>query len=88
MVIKTQPYWIPFAIIAVILLYLILASFSTVRSAEVALRVNQITLTMETRTKDNVFVSIPISVQNRVRPERVYDAYYKLSDPVAQIKSA
>ena len=53
----------------------------------VSLRVNQITLTMETKTRDNVFVTIPISVQNRVRPERVYDAYYKLSDPMAQIKS-
>jgi hypothetical protein len=29
------------------------------------LRVNQITLTMETKTKDNVFVTIPISVQHR-----------------------
>ena len=36
---------------------------------------------METKTKDNVFVTIPISVQNRVRPEKVFDAYYKLSDP-------
>jgi regulator of protease activity HflC (stomatin/prohibitin superfamily) len=53
----------------------------------VSLRVNQITLIMETKTKDNVFVTIPISVQNRVRPEKVYDAYYKLSDPEAQIKS-
>ncbi len=53
----------------------------------ISLRVNQITLTMETKTKDNVFVTIPISVQNRVKPEKVYDAYYKLSDPVAQIKS-
>jgi len=53
----------------------------------VSLRVNQITLTMETKTKDNVFVTIPISVQTRVRPEKIYDAYYKLSDPVAQIKS-
>ncbi len=53
----------------------------------VSLRVNQIALTMETKTKDNVFVTIPISVQNRVRPERVFDAFYKLSDPVAQIKS-
>jgi len=53
----------------------------------VSLRVNQIALTMETKTKDNVFVTIPISVQNRVRPERVYDAFYKLSDPVQQIKS-
>ena len=53
----------------------------------VSLRVNQITLTMETKTRDNVFVTIPISVQNRVRPEKVYDAYYKLADPTAQIKS-
>jgi regulator of protease activity HflC (stomatin/prohibitin superfamily) len=53
----------------------------------VSLRVNQITLTMETKTRDNVFVTIPISVQNRVRPEKIYDAFYRLSDPVAQIKS-
>jgi regulator of protease activity HflC (stomatin/prohibitin superfamily) len=103
---------------ALILLTMILGSFFTVNTAQVAvitrfgkflrvadpglnwkmpyfdtvagivsLRVNQITLTMETKTKDNVFVTIPISVQNRVRPEKVYDAYYKLSDPVAQIKS-
>ena len=56
-------------------------------AGRVSLRVNQITLTMETKTRDNVFVTIPISVQNRVRPERVYDAFYKLSDPAAQIKS-
>jgi regulator of protease activity HflC (stomatin/prohibitin superfamily) len=56
-------------------------------AATVSLRVNQITLTVETKTKDNVFVTIPISVQNRVRPEKVYDAYYKLADPQAQIKS-
>jgi regulator of protease activity HflC (stomatin/prohibitin superfamily) len=53
----------------------------------VSLRVSQISLTMETKTKDNVFVTIPISVQNRVRPEKVYDAFYKLADPTAQIKS-
>ncbi len=56
-------------------------------SGRVSLRVNQITLTMETKTKDNVFVTIPISVQNRVRPEKVYDAFYKLSDPEQQIQS-
>jgi regulator of protease activity HflC (stomatin/prohibitin superfamily) len=56
-------------------------------SGTVSLRVNQISLTMETKTKDNVFVTIPISVQNRVRPEKVFDAYYKLSDPTAQIQS-
>jgi regulator of protease activity HflC (stomatin/prohibitin superfamily) len=111
-------FWIFLAIFGVIVLSLILGSFFTVNTAQVAvitrfgkflrvadaglnwkvpyfdtvaglvsLRVNQITLTMETKTKDNVFVTIPISVQNRVRPEKVYDAFDKLADPVAQIKS-
>jgi regulator of protease activity HflC (stomatin/prohibitin superfamily) len=111
-------FMILLAIVAIIALSLILGSFFTVNTAQVAvitrfgkflrvaeaglnwkmpyfdtvagmvsLRVNQITLTMETKTKDNVFVTIPISVQNRVRPEKVFDAFYKLSDPVAQIKS-
>jgi regulator of protease activity HflC (stomatin/prohibitin superfamily) len=111
-------FLIPLGVIALIVLILVLSSFITVSTAQVAiitrfgkflrvaeaglnwkvpffdavsgmvsLRVNQITLTMETKTKDNVFVTIPISVQNRVRPEKVYDAFYKLSDPVAQIKS-
>jgi regulator of protease activity HflC (stomatin/prohibitin superfamily) len=56
-------------------------------AGRVSLRVNQITLTMETKTRDNVFVTIPISVQNRVREEKVFDAFYKLADPVAQIQS-
>jgi regulator of protease activity HflC (stomatin/prohibitin superfamily) len=109
---------IPLAVGGLVVLTLILGSFFTVNTSQVAiitrfgkflrsadpglnwkapyfdsvagivsLRVNQINLTMETKTKDNVFVTIPISVQNRVRPEKVYDAFYKLSDPVAQIKS-
>ena len=56
-------------------------------AGRVSLRVNQIALTMETKTKDNVFVTIPISVQNRVRPTSVYDAFYRLANPDAQIKS-
>jgi regulator of protease activity HflC (stomatin/prohibitin superfamily) len=56
-------------------------------AGRMSLRVNQIDLTMETKTKDNVFVTIPISVQNRVRPEKIYDAFYKLSNPIEQIQS-
>jgi regulator of protease activity HflC (stomatin/prohibitin superfamily) len=56
-------------------------------AGRISLRVNQINLTMETKTKDNVFVTIPISVQNRVRPEKVYDAFYRLSSPEQQIQS-
>lgn len=56
-------------------------------AGRISLRVNQITLTMETKTRDNVFVTIPISVQNRVRPDKAYDAFYKLADPTQQIQS-
>ena len=56
-------------------------------AGRISLRVNQINLTMETKTKDNVFVTIPISVQNRVRPEKAYDAFYRLSNPAQQIQA-
>src|ERR1700680_1425912 len=56
-------------------------------SAYVSLRVNQITLTVEAKQKDNGVVTNPTSVQNRVRPEKVFDTYYKLADPTPQIKS-
>ncbi|MGA2987658.1 MAG: SPFH domain-containing protein [Terriglobia bacterium] len=55
--------------------------------AKVDLRVQQLDVKMETKTKDNVFVSIPVSVQYHVLPDRVYEAYYKLSDPKEQIGS-
>lgn len=56
-------------------------------AGRVSLRVSQINLTMETKTRDNVFVTIPISVQTRVREEKVFDAFYKLANPVSQIQS-
>ncbi|MGH8258225.1 MAG: SPFH domain-containing protein, partial [Steroidobacteraceae bacterium] len=52
-----------------------------------SLQVEQLDVKVETKTKDNVFVQIPISVQYRVDPDRVYDAFYKLSDPIKQIES-
>ncbi len=56
-------------------------------SGRMSLRVNQIALTMETKTRDNVFVTIPISVQTRVRPEKVSAAFYSLSNPQSQIQA-
>ena len=56
-------------------------------SAKVDLRVQQLDVKMETKTKDNVFVQIPVSVQYHVLPDRVFEAYYKLSDPREQIAS-
>lgn len=56
-------------------------------AGRVTLRVSQINLVMETKTADNVFVTIPISVQNRIRPDKVFDAFYRLANPAEQIKS-
>jgi regulator of protease activity HflC (stomatin/prohibitin superfamily) len=52
-----------------------------------SLQVQQLDVRVETKTKDNVFVQIPISIQYRVDPDKVYDAFYKLSDPIKQIES-
>ena len=51
------------------------------------LQVRQAVVNVETKTKDNVFVTIPVSVQYQVVEEKVFDAYYKLSDPQRQIES-
>jgi regulator of protease activity HflC (stomatin/prohibitin superfamily) len=55
--------------------------------ANLTLQVQQLDVKVETKTKDNVFVQIPISVQYKVMPHKVYDAFYKLSDPIKQIES-
>ena len=53
----------------------------------VSLRVQQLEVNIESKTKDNVFVNVPVAVQYRIRDEQVVDAYYKLSNPEAQIRS-
>lgn len=53
----------------------------------VSLRVQQLEVNIESKTKDNVFVTVPVAVQYRIREEQVVDAYYKLSNPEAQIRS-
>ena len=56
-------------------------------AGRMSLRVEQIKLVMETKTRDNVFVNIPISVQTKVRADAVFDAFYKLTNPAVQIQS-
>jgi len=55
--------------------------------ARMSLKVQQFDVKVETKTQDNVFVQIPVSIQFKVIPEAVEAAYYKLSDPVKQIES-
>ncbi|MDR0926692.1 MAG: SPFH domain-containing protein [Ignavibacteria bacterium] len=49
------------------------------------LKILQIDVIVETKTKDNVFVRMKISVQFQVQPSSVYDAYYELQNPHEQI---
>lgn len=53
----------------------------------VNLRVNQLDVKVETKTEDNVFLHVLVSVQFFVQPEKVYEAFYKLEDPSRQITS-
>lgn len=56
-------------------------------AARVQLRLLQTEIIVETKTKDNVFVTLNIATQYRVNEHNVTDAYYKLMKPEAQIKS-
>jgi regulator of protease activity HflC (stomatin/prohibitin superfamily) len=53
----------------------------------VDLQVKQAQFQVETKTKDNVFVQIPVSVQYQILPDKIFDAFYKLSSPQKQIES-
>ncbi len=56
-------------------------------SGRVNLRIQQLDVLVETKTKDDVFVKLKISVQFQVLREKVYDAFYKLQNPHDQITS-
>ncbi len=106
------------ALIVLLALSIVLGSFFTVETAQVAIvqrlgkfarvagpglnwktpylesvvrrlsmKVQQFDVQVETKTQDNVFVQIPVSIQYKIIPEGVEAAFYKLSDPVKQIES-
>ncbi len=54
-------------------------------AGRVNLRVQQLDVCVETKTEDNVFVKVVVSVQYFVLPEKVFDAFYKLNEPEQQI---
>jgi regulator of protease activity HflC (stomatin/prohibitin superfamily) len=56
-------------------------------AGRVSLRIQQLDVKAETKTKDDVFVNVLVSVQYEVLPDKVYDAFYKLNNPMVQINS-
>ena len=56
-------------------------------AGRLSLRILQLDVIVETKTKDDVFVKLKVSVQYKVVKEKVYDAFYKLDYPQDQITS-
>ena len=56
-------------------------------AGRVNLRIQQLDVMVETKTKDDVFVKIKVSVQYLVLQQGVYEAFYQLENPQAQITS-
>jgi regulator of protease activity HflC (stomatin/prohibitin superfamily) len=56
-------------------------------AGRISLRVRQLDVRVETKTKDNVFVNVIVSVQYFVIPDKVVEAFYKLQNAEAQITS-
>ena len=54
-------------------------------AGRVSLKIQQLDVLVETKTKDNVFLKLKVSVQFNVLPDSVYDAFYKLENPYEQI---
>lgn len=54
-------------------------------AGKLSLRIQQLDVRVETKTKDNVFVFVVVSVQYYVLPEKVVDAFYKLQNAQEQI---
>src|ERR1700728_4719876 len=106
------------AVIVLLVLSIVLGSFFTVETAQVAIvqrlgkfarvagpglnwktpyletvvrrlsmKVQQFDVQVETKTQDNVFVQIPVSIQYKIIPDGVEAAFYKLTNPVKQIES-
>lgn len=56
-------------------------------AGRMSLKILQLDVIVETKTKDDVFVKLKVSVQYKVLSEKVYDAFYKLDYPQDQITS-
>ena len=55
------------------------------KAGKVSLRVQQLNVKVETKTRDNVFVDIVVSVQYHVVEGKEFEAFYKLTNPEQQI---
>jgi regulator of protease activity HflC (stomatin/prohibitin superfamily) len=53
----------------------------------ISLKIVQVDIKMDTKTKDNVFVTIPVAIQYAINPLKVFEAVYSMTNPQAQMES-
>jgi regulator of protease activity HflC (stomatin/prohibitin superfamily) len=56
-------------------------------AGRVSLKIQQLDVLVETKTKDDVFVRLKVSVQYQINKDTVYDAFYRLENSHDQITS-
>jgi regulator of protease activity HflC (stomatin/prohibitin superfamily) len=54
---------------------------------QVSMRVQQLSVRTETKTKDNVTIQVQVAVQFKAMDTKVHEAYYRLTDPAQQIRA-
>jgi len=54
-------------------------------AGRVSLKIQQLDVLVETKTKDNVFVKLKVSVQFKIMEDTIFEAFYKLQNPTEQI---
>lgn len=64
-----------------------LIPFIDSKASILSLRIQQLDVFVETKTQDNVFVKVKVSVQFNVIEDKIYEACYKLFAPAEQIES-
>ncbi|MDR1366894.1 MAG: SPFH domain-containing protein [Puniceicoccales bacterium] len=52
-----------------------------------SLKICQLDVNIETKTQDNVFINLMVSVQYRILPTKIYEAFYMLQNPTKQIEA-
>ncbi|MCB0617879.1 MAG: SPFH domain-containing protein [Saprospiraceae bacterium] len=56
-------------------------------AGKVSLKVQQLDVNVETKTLDDVFVRLKVSVQFKILRESIYEAFYQLENPFEQINA-
>ena len=56
-------------------------------AGRISMKIQQLDVLVETKTKDDVFVKLKVSVQFHILTDGIYEAFYRLENPAEQITS-